>query len=58
MDLDETYVREAKTDSHGTFRIEDVAPGTYPIQLLTESSDVTGVATAPMPPANIQVTGG
>jgi hypothetical protein len=35
-----------------------VAPGTYPIQLLTESSDSTGVSTAPMPPADIKVTGG
>jgi hypothetical protein len=44
-----------------SFRIKiptGVAPGTYPIQLLTESSDVTGVTTAPMPPTNIQVTGG
>jgi hypothetical protein len=35
-----------------------VAPGTYPIQLLTEASDATGVTTAPMPPANVQVTDG
>jgi hypothetical protein len=34
------------------------APGTYPIQLLGESSDATGVATFPYPPANYQVTVG
>lgn len=33
-----------------------VPSGTYPIQLLTEASDETGVATAPMPPVNYQVT--
>ena len=32
-------------------------PGTYPIQLLIESSDETGVTTGPMPPVNVQVTG-
>jgi hypothetical protein len=35
---------------------ESTAPGTYPIQLLIESSDETGVTTGPMPPVNVQVT--
>jgi hypothetical protein len=34
-----------------------VPSGTYPIQLLTEASDETGVTTGPMPPVNVQVTG-
>jgi hypothetical protein len=40
------------------FQIEipsSAAPGTYPIQLLIESSDETGVTTGPMPPVNVQV---
>jgi hypothetical protein len=34
-----------------------VTPGTYPVQLLLESSDESGVTTAPMPPVNVRVTG-
>lgn len=34
-----------------------VPPGSYPIQLLSESSDQTGVTTGPFPPVNVRVTG-
>lgn len=34
----------------------EVSPGTYPIQLLIESSDETGVTTGPLQPANYRVT--
>lgn len=40
-------------------KIPSSAPaGTYPIQVLFESSDTTGVTTGPMPPTNYQVTVG
>jgi hypothetical protein len=44
---------------HYSFEVKiptGAAPGTYPIQLLGESSDATGVGTAPFPPVNYQVT--